>query len=944
MRFGILGPLEVVDDEGRLLGISAHKLSAVLAIMLLHRGEPVAVERLADELWGDAAPASSGKTVRVYIARLRKLLGVDLVQTRGHGYVLATAPGAVDVDVFEHLASEGRAALASGDQLAAGQRLRQALELCRGTPLADFIYEPFAQAEIARLEEARMTVLEDRIDADLACGRHNQLGAELAALIREQPRRERLRAQLMLALYRSGRQADALESYRSARHELVDELGIEPSRTLQELHQAMLRHDPRLELASELTAPSPGPAVSRRLTNLPRRARQLVGRDEERQDLCELLVGGADLVISLTGIGGSGKTLLAMAVGSEMLDWASGGVFLVRLAATRDPDSILPMIAEAVEITGESEGSLPTAIARRLGQQPTLLILDNFEHLAPAARLVIDLAAQAPQLRILVTSQVPMRVSHERVFALGPLARDDAIALFLDRARARDRTFEPTADGLASIDRICALLDCMPLAIELAAARVGALTPGDLERRLERPLGVLTRGAADAPERQRSLRSAIDWTHTLLGPGSRELFGRFGVCAGPVPLTTVEAIADGGKDPAGTLDLLEELIEFSFVRRQEDRRLGIRFQVPQALRDFALERLRAVGQEDHVRRLHARHIAELAHAARLWKWGATSQQRLGLVAVLDEIRFAVAWARDHDPELHVRICAALAAYWVYGGVLSEVAEELRRARESGMGSPADRATILALLAKCVQLEGAGSYACELAEQALAELRVVDDEQERALWLPYVGWVFTWARRYDEAVALAEESLAIVRHSGDRKLILRSLVFLAHTLADKEDITRTEAVLDEADELAQGDPVWELDAIHADCASLRGRYREALRLYTASLTWTSTTSESHQILMDIRCIAKSLTDLDRLEEALEVAELVALEERRTGRSARHPSLIGWFDHALSAAKQRAGTGVASDAAKRASQVPPTERAIRTIEVATAVLTSDDARRS
>jgi DNA-binding SARP family transcriptional activator len=256
--------LEVVDAN-RPLVLGGRKQRAVLAALLLHRGEIVSTDRMIDELWGERPPASAAKTVQVYISNLRKALGDGVLVTRGRGYVLEAEHGQLDVDRFETLVTEGRDALRAGDARLARDRLRQALALWRGPALADFAYEPFAQGEAARLEEERPAALEDRIDADLALGRHAELVGELDALVREHPLRERLHGQLMLALYRSGRQADALERYQRARRERIDELGIEPGRELQELERAILAQDPEL---GGVRRQLPRPVGSRRVGRL----------------------------------------------------------------------------------------------------------------------------------------------------------------------------------------------------------------------------------------------------------------------------------------------------------------------------------------------------------------------------------------------------------------------------------------------------------------------------------------------------------------------------------------------------------------------------------------------------------------------------------------------------------------------------------------------------
>jgi predicted ATPase len=685
-----------------------------------------------------------------------------------------------------------------------------------------------------------------------------------------------------------------------------------------------------VETVDERPVPAPRTA-SVRPTNLPPQTRALVGREGERSLLHELLLGGAGQVVTLTGIGGSGKTRLAVEVARELLDDFPGGVFLVRLAGVSDQDSIVPMMAEVLGVTGHADLPLSQLVARRLGDQRTLLILDNFEQLTDGAAIIASLSENAPGARFLVTSQVPMRIAAERIVPLEPLAQNDAVALFVERARALLPEFAPDDDDRAAIEAICERLDFMPLAIELAAARVGVFAPRELERRLKRPLTVLTRGERDAPERQRSLRATIEWTYSLLDPGARDLFARLGACVAAVPLEAVEALAVGNDSSPSALDSLEQLLEFSFVRRQEDRRLGLRFIVPQALRDYALERLMAAGGEDRVRRLHAEYVAMVVHNVRLWKWGTAPRQRTALLAVADEIRTAVAWARSSDPELHVRLCAGLAAYWVYRGVISEVSDEFRRARASGLGSPADRAWILTLLAKCAQLEGDDNTAVQLVDEVQAEWDRVEDEVRRALGLQQVSWVLRWAARYEEGIELAREALAILRQAGDRNFLLRGLVYLAHALADAGDPDSTEAVLAEARPLADEDPTWELTPIYADCALMRGDNPAALELYTRSLGQASTSGESHQVMMDMRAVALTLLRVGRAEPALEVGELVALEEQRTGRLGDNPDWFSLRDE-LTRARQTADAGLLERASTRARAVPVAARADRVVELA------------
>jgi predicted ATPase/DNA-binding SARP family transcriptional activator len=954
MRFGILGPLEVVDDHERVVALSARKQRVLLAILLLHPNEVVSSDRLVEDVWSGEPPATSEKGLQVHVSRLRRVLaapappGKARLRTGGSGYQLVVAAGELDSERFEQLVQEANGLIGAGSFEPAVEKLGEALALWRGGALDDFEYEDFAQAEIARLSELRIVALEQRVAAELELGRAELLVGELERLVREHPYRERLRGQLMLTLYRTGRQAEALRAYRDARRVLVDELGIEPSAELRELHDAILTQDASLTSSAQLgrrpgepvggagRAFPPAPARPGR-TNLPPQARVLVGRARELSELRGLLLSDQKQIVTIAGIGGSGKTRLAVAVAHALLDEFPGGVFVVRLAGIGDPASLLPMIAEAAGVTGQSKLPLARVLATRLGSEPTLLVLDNFEQLVAGAAILSELVEGADELSALVTSQVPLRIATERIVALGPLAEDDAVDLFVERARVAVAGFAPHQADCEAIGEICARVDHMPLAIELAAARVSTLSPRALAERLEQPLGLLTRAARDAPARQRSLRAAIEWTHELLDPAQRSLFARLGVCAGAVPLTAVEAIAPASGE-AEVLDALAGLLDFSFVRRLEDDRAGARFLVPQALRDFALERLIAAGLEDETRRLHGEYVAQVAHAARLIKWGASDEQQAELRAVSSEIRPAVAWARQHDLQTHVRICAALASYWVYGGVLSEATTEFDRARASDAGSAAERAWLLTALAKCAQLTSVDYDAAGLADQALAEWAAVDDELERALGLDYLSWVVRWEARYDDAIALAAESLIVLRRTDDRRLILRGLVFLANAYADAEDVKSTEAILTEAEELADGDPVWELAAIRGDCEFYKGNDLAALSWWAESLTWTSTTGESHQMLMDMSCITQSLARLGASEAALDVFELVRLERARTGRSGDVPKFQTWLQEAVTAARKQVDQETARRAAARARAVLVIGRATHVIQVANRVLAS------
>jgi DNA-binding SARP family transcriptional activator len=452
LEYRILGPLEVAAN-GRAVPLGGTKQRALLAVLLLHRGAVVPTDRLVEDLWGDDAPAAAAKTVQVHVSRLRKALGNAALETRAGGYALDVETESVDLFRFEDLTQDGRRLLAAGDAAAARAAFGEALALWRGPPLADFAYEPFAQTEISRLEELRVAALEDRIDADLALGETASLVPELEALISSHPLRERLRRQLMLALYRAGRQADALRAYREGRSAL-DDLGIEPTRGLRELEAAILRHDPSLD---------PTVRPGRRAAGV------FVGREQE---LSQLLAGlddafaGRGRLFLVCGASGVGKTRLADELAARAKErgarilwgraWKEGG---------EAPD-YWPW-RQALRGIGElpdepDRFALFDVVARRLrtegGEATLLLVLDDL-HAAdePSIELLGFVAGELAELHLEVIA------TYDADAKLTP-----ALAAIVEHAahhRVRLRDLEP--DEVASfVDRVGADVEASALHAE----------------------------------------------------------------------------------------------------------------------------------------------------------------------------------------------------------------------------------------------------------------------------------------------------------------------------------------------------------------------------------------------------------------------------------------------------------------------------------------------
>ena len=648
----MLGPLEV-RGEGRALPLGRTKPSAILAFLLLHRNESVSAERLALALWGEDAPAGATKTVQVHVSRLRKVLGDSgLIATTPAGYRLQVGAGELDLERFERLVERGRRALDEQRAEQAADLLREALSLWRGPPLADLSFEPFAQVEIARLEEQRLDALALRIDAELAAGRHAAVVAELRELIAAEPTRERVAAQLMLALYRCGRQADALDVYQRVRRHLSDELGLQPGPELTGLHAAILAHEVSLEARPGAVAP-PDPAS--RSSGLPRHADRTLGRQPDVEAVAALLRRDDARLLTLIGTGGVGKTRLAVAVAEALEHEFAHGARFVSLAATERPEDAPASIAQALDVAlGPGEDAEP-ALRRFLGPKQMLVVLDNLEHLLSGVAFVGGLAGSCPGLRIIATSREPLRLRDERCYPVRPLNRRDAVTLFHERA---ERTgVAPELDD-THVGEICGRLDDLPLAIELAAARLVILSPEALLRRLDDVFMALGAGPRDAPDRQRTLRATVKWSLDLLDEPERDAFAAFGVFAGGATLDAVEDVA------GATLECLESLAEKSLLIRSGDR-IGML----ETVRQYAEEQLRRREDADRIRARHADHFARFAERAETRLSSPDRRHWLTrLDAEVNNIRAALRWTLDSgEGTLALALAAALPEYWLARG-------------------------------------------------------------------------------------------------------------------------------------------------------------------------------------------------------------------------------------------------------------------------------------
>jgi predicted ATPase/DNA-binding SARP family transcriptional activator len=782
--FRILGPIESYVAERRVALGGPRQLS-LLAFMLVHANRAVSNDALIEAVWGGHGPAGAVKRVQVAVARLRRALDSDVgsagsspLRTVAGGYLLAVAPGELDAWVFEARLAEGLRALDAGDHAGAAGVLRGALALWRGRALAEVAYEEFALPEVRRLEELRLVGLEARLDADLRLGR-TDLIAELQALFARHPTRERLAGQLMRALYGCGRQAEALDVYQRIRVQLTGELGIEPGPALKELQASILQHAPTLALSPAVAASPTGPAAA---STLPRAPTRLIGRRRETSAVCGLLREGARLV-TLTGAGGAGKTRLALAVAAELEREFVDGVVFIELAAVDNPKLLGETIADALDVSGDASGSPASALRCHLRARNLLLVLDNFERILPAATLVAELLQAAPGVKTIVTSRAALHIQSEQQFDVPPLAlpadselsdlerlaRCEAVALFTERARARNPTFELTAANAPSVAEICRRLDGLPLALELAAVWTKMLDPPALLGRLQPRLGLLVDGAGDLPPRHQTLRATIEWSARLLAPSERRLFGRVAVFAGGCTVHTAERVCG---DDVDVLRGLARLVDHSLLREQQTAGGPRRFSMLETVREYALELLASNDEEELIRQRHAEHLRQLVEHAAAQLWGpqhAAWLQQLSLE--LDNIRAALTWCRRSGAaETALGLSAAAAHFWQIRGYLSEGRAWLEEALSLDAEQAPDlRAKALGASSVLARMQGDLALAHRRAQEALAASRKLGDLDGVAKALSDLAAVAVGQHQYGRAAALHDESIALARETGGAQL-------------------------------------------------------------------------------------------------------------------------------------------------------------------------------
>jgi predicted ATPase/DNA-binding SARP family transcriptional activator/tetratricopeptide (TPR) repeat protein len=942
ISFRVLGPVEAVDAAGLVLPLGPPRNRSLLAALVVHAGSVLSVDRLTELLWDGCAPRTARTIVHGAVAGLRGALepcrgrASSLLKTRDGGYLLDVPPERVDILRFEQLLAQGRR-LVGAAPARASQLLGEALSSWRGPALAG-IECTFAREAAFRWEELRLECTESRMEVEIALGHHHDVVADLEDLVARHPLREPLCALLVLALYRCGRQADALHALRSERRTLVEELGLEPGPQLQRLEQAVLRQSPELDAGP----PAAGPGRP-----LPSPIDSFVGRVRERAGVAALV--STDRLVTLTGPGGSGKTRLAVEVGRDLHD-SGVHVCVVDLAPLTTPELVGETVAEALGVRGGPGQDLVETVAAALSGQDTVLLLDNCEHLAGAcAAFVRPLLAAAPGLRVLATSREAMHVPGERVVAVRPLATAtaedgfediaacDAVQLFAQRAAAARPGFAVTPANAHHVLEVCRRLDGLPLALELAAARAASMPVQDLAERLDDRFRLLDAAVRSTDARHQGLAATLAWSSDLLDAPARSLFARVSVFPATFSLSAAEAVVSGGELPQEDIGLvLARLVASSTVQLEEEPDGTVRYRMLETTRHYARDRLDAPAMAS-LRERHARHHLALAQEAELHLFGPDSPPWLvRLQAGRDDFRAALEWAfgPGGDQGLGVRLVGCLWHPWDVRGARGEGLHWVHTALRAVRPDPgADRLPLLSAGALLHLGRAEFPEVAALAGEQLVLARATGASAWEGDALALTATV-AWARgEFDRAQHLYEDAVLASLSGGDRWRAALAEAQLArlHRDRDEPDAARSVVLsaLRDAEEvgehLARGlavDVLASLEHRWGDVVAAARLVDEALGHYGA-VGYREGEASALQLAGQI---ALSSGELGRAREAFEQA--LALCRRIGHRSGSATALEGMATVAADAGEDDLGLLLLGAAAALRTEigVPPTGSAL------------------
>jgi predicted ATPase/DNA-binding SARP family transcriptional activator/tetratricopeptide (TPR) repeat protein len=783
VEFRVLGTLEVLDNGGHPVELRGSKLRTLLTALVLRAGQPVSADQLFDLLWGDSPPSGAANALQAQISKLRRLLTDAPLDGRDGGYVLTIDPQQIDFERFTRLASAGHDHLAGGRHAEASAALREGLALWRGPALADFVFEEFAQAHRTRLEEMRLTATEDRIDADLATGRHEAVAAELEGLVREHGLRERLWAQLMVALYRCDRQSDSLRAFQRARDLLADELGLDPGPALRELERQVLAHDPAL------SAPVPVGRTPLGLSNIRPELSTFVGRAADVANIIELLDDRR--LVSIIGPGGVGKTRIATEIALDPRRTWRDGAWLVELGLETGERAVVNAFQRTFgpRLGHTSGDDTLDWLTTGLATTELLIVLDNCEHvLAEAAEVASAIVRACPGVAVLATSREPLGVSGERVRALEPLGLDDAVHLFASRAADSDAEFVLDEASTAAVTTICANVDRLPLAIELTAARTRAFSAQQLAELLDHRFGLVSTASTGRPLRQQTMHAAVDWSYDLLFDDERRLLSRLSVFAGGFTLDAAAAVCGDATLPANDIDvLLARLVDKSLV--VADKRPGgaARFRLLRPVADYAASRLEDASETALIRTRHTHWLIDLTAGVTAGLRGPARLEWAELVNTeLPNLARAADWGiGDGDPVEAMQIGVNLSWYAFLSANVQNDEPVILELLEQAEQAP------VALRCRALMWSGLLSIGrTGKRTWAMDAIDVARTAANRAVPAPSTTHI--------DGVRLTTEAIELARTTGDPALLLETLAIGSLHLAAIGSLPHVlEAMNDEA---------------------------------------------------------------------------------------------------------------------------------------------------
>ena len=912
----MLGPFEVRTDDGALADVPGARLRALLIALALEPGHLVPKATLVNWIWGERPPSESANALQRLASRLRKALPEGLIEGQPGGYRLMVEPDAVDAVRFERLVGQTRT-----DDVPRVQLLREALALWRGAAMQDVGLEDSAafDAAVTRLEGLRLAATEDRFDAEISLGHGAALVTELTDLVAAHPLRERLAGALMRALVAAGRNAEALLAYQHTRQALADALGVDPSPELSALHGALLRGDL-------------GRREQTQKTNLRAELTSFVGKDADVATIRELL--GGHRLVTLVGPGGSGKTRLATETARTLFGDLPDGVWLADLAAIGsvqgegEADGVAQSALTAFGLRDALLGEAPNAdltdrLIAAVREREALLILDNCEHvIESAATFAHRVLGECQRLRVLATSREPLGITGEALWPIVPLAlptadasaaeieSSPAVQLLRDRAGAVRKELAVDDGTSAAMARVCRALDGMPLAIELAAARLRTMSLDQLASRLDDRFRLLTGGSRTALPRHRTLRAVVDWSWELLTNAERTVLRRLSVFSGGASIEAAERVCvDSAAEREQVLDLLTALTEKSLLIAADEG--GPRYRMTGTIKEYAALRLAEAGESDSTRRAHLAYFTELAEAADSHLRRA---EQLDWLATLDAehdnigaaMRGALAAA---DAQAAMRLAAGAGWYWWLSGHKPEGFELITAAADTpGEVTDETRAMVYAL---AVQFVTSGRGDQHLAAEWIHKAYQFSQRSQHRN--PLLGFVVPLERmlRTPDDFLPAWEALLDEEDPWVRALARLQLGKMRIMLGmdEREADVYLEKALTEFRALGERFGIWFAETEVADRSATRGDFADACEHYEraiAAITELGAVEEVIRMRSRQAQLYWLLGDRDAstaaLAEAQRYAERVTWPDALAELAFSKAELARWDGNAAEAARQ------------------------------------------